>query len=971
MERTITYRENARKEVSTYSEDVVKKVMELSGVAKVDFSSTRRTIEDQARIMYENASTFSVSTVAELKKKRGWGYAKPGQAVEEVYFTNKGKPKQDVLQLMQNKIQELLNKGQRVSQHCADLATYCTYNVIDIPYSSVPDAKEETFESVLAGMSKTVKSSFDFDKKQGLEQVIELLIIEDKCWHIEIAQKAVTKTSSTPATDITPVVSFAFPVKLAGDSANDVTAERVNTFLDHTEKANNWGGWFPLGANTVWHGGVHLHVEQRSDVVAMAAGEVVAVKLAESKEQAIGYYGSHNFILLRHVITGEKLNTQFPAGTQGSSKFDDSAKKEFYSLYMHLKNERLNPTTNSKLNQIKWLPRTAVKAGTEEHIVKKGESLEQLATQWNTTVEKIRTVNPELKDHYGSAKGKSWYNPEDKVKRPVDGPIDLQFLDSLKSGDVVKVQGALVKAGDLLWTSGMYGSDGNSGGVLHWEVFSQENLFPSFTKAEDNDDNWNMDSKDIFKMVDPGRGGDGLFSNPLRNLDVRQMRIFYQNDPDAAKLREFSCKFISEWAVDVDKGIDDMKGIRGWIARKDRLEPYQWWSKATNKGVTLPSDANHWHYNPISFVQKLSTAHNTNFLFPLKTQVGSYKSFPGRFGDPRKNKNGEIVRKHAGCDLYALNGTEVIAVKDGVVVGDLTDFYESTFELQIDHRDFIVRYGELDNKRAEGIKVGAQVKQGQVIGYIKKVANYHQPMLHLEMYSKNAIGKLTDKSNKPYQRRSDLIDPTPYLDGATQSSASTPVASATSANKKETIPTVPKTGEPATTTSEAPVKQGTINTSNHEFNQLVATVYGEAATESKASWRAIGHVVMNRVGRREWKKYKTVSAVLKNSGFDAYGQNMYSDAMKALGGDKSKKVDWKKLNEMREVLTPVYNRTDQDNTSNAVLYYSPKAQKALHKKFPDKYKSETPCWVNDKTEEVKVSGCENDDFAFYRYRKGK
>jgi hypothetical protein len=39
-------------------------------------------------------------------------------------------------------------------------------------------------------------------------------------------------------------------------------------------------------------------------------------------------------------------------------------------------------------------------------------------------------------------------------------------------------------------------------------------------------------------------------------------------------------------------------------------------------------------------------------------------------------------------------------------------------------------------------------------------------MLHLELYSGDKTGPLTDRGNQPYMRRTDLIDPTPILDEA-------------------------------------------------------------------------------------------------------------------------------------------------------------------------------------------------------------
>ncbi len=140
----------------------------------------------------------------------------------------------------------------------------------------------------------------------------------------------------------------------------------------------------------------------------------------------------------------------------------------------------------------------------------------------------------------------------------------------------------------------------------------------------------------------------------------------------------------------------------------------------------------------------------------------------GAFGHGRsKNANGIYQRKHAGCDLYADEGTEVLAVKDGTVVGDGFKFFDiGTFQVIIDHGDFLCRYTELNNKKAPNIEDGKFVKQGQVIGYIGKTTVYHQPMLHFEMYRELSPNGLTDKNNPPYKRRKDLLDPTVFLNSA-------------------------------------------------------------------------------------------------------------------------------------------------------------------------------------------------------------
>jgi len=88
--RTISYRQHAKKVVSIYSENIIKLAMGYAGINKCDFSSTIRTFDDQARIMYNNCKAYSSATsVDTLRTARGWGYAKAGREVEKVYFDNK------------------------------------------------------------------------------------------------------------------------------------------------------------------------------------------------------------------------------------------------------------------------------------------------------------------------------------------------------------------------------------------------------------------------------------------------------------------------------------------------------------------------------------------------------------------------------------------------------------------------------------------------------------------------------------------------------------------------------------------------------------------------------------------------------------------------------------------------------------------------------------------------------------------
>ncbi|OWP69983.1 hypothetical protein CEC48_20520 [Pseudomonas sp. K2I15] len=110
--------------------------------------------------------------------------------------------------------------------------------------------------------------------------------------------------------------------------------------LQLTQLAKAAAGYYPLGRNGLWHGGVHFDsgtagtLEQQSSVHCLADGEVVAYRIDEHSptttyfvdELCVQKPFSRNFVLVRHRLEAPKI--------EGSTDVPPSL--IFYSLYMHL-----------------------------------------------------------------------------------------------------------------------------------------------------------------------------------------------------------------------------------------------------------------------------------------------------------------------------------------------------------------------------------------------------------------------------------------------------------------------------------------------------------------------------------------------------------------------------------------------------------------------------------------------------------
>lgn len=147
--------------------------------------------------------------------------------------------------------------------------------------------------------------------------------------------------------------------------------------------------------------------------------------------------------------------------------------------------------------------------------------------------------------------------------------------------------------------------------------------------------------------------------------------------------------------------------------------------------------------------------HRRPFVFPLRTKsMYSYVGQGRGFGALRN-----WGRLHAGVDLLADPRTEVRAVADGTIL-QYYEFYEGTYALEVDHKNFLVRYCEVFARGDQ--KPGGRVAAGEAIAEVGLMRS-GSSMLHFEMYKGSEQGALTQGANQPYQRRQDLVNPTRFI----------------------------------------------------------------------------------------------------------------------------------------------------------------------------------------------------------------
>jgi N-acetyl-anhydromuramyl-L-alanine amidase AmpD len=362
-----------------------------------------------------------------------------------------------------------------------------------------------------------------------------------------------------------------FPVQLAAEDKRYFNASTMEgeAALFYENNYRGMSGYYPVGINLAWHGGIHLNLPRGTPVKAMLSGTLVAARIAPPVA-----LGSHSFVLLRHVIEMPKADD----GTESVTKL------RMYSLYMHLDPIALEQPQES------W-PRWLVDA---HRLSLSRRREEDEAPPKPAPKPKAKPTGDKAKPEDDAAVAQAPTSTASHQDRSPYSKIESGGFHTLQAGRVAlfdwKTESAIrVSSGDVLGSVGVFGDRFTPESLVHIEFFTDENWRSAVDLA--------VHARHWFVLDDPIAGalrvsngsvlrlmgaqenpplaqGDFLF--PDRALNPGSVRTFYQS-PAYAEARDYLrraiVRFTSEWSDQVDwvKALSEAQDWQGKTQDLDRL----------------------------------------------------------------------------------------------------------------------------------------------------------------------------------------------------------------------------------------------------------------------------------------------------------------------------------------------------------------------------------------------------------------
>ena len=158
--------------ISQKTKEILQIAANLSNNPVITINSGIRSQHRQATAMYDN-----------LRNGKRIRYAAPGREVTAVFDANKARPKNDVINLMVAKIEELAKQNRLVSKHCVTIEQYKKNNIVDCS-KHIPNPRD--FVKELIKDNSVTKIITPFNSNYNNSKVI--VDFSEPAIHVEILQ---------------------------------------------------------------------------------------------------------------------------------------------------------------------------------------------------------------------------------------------------------------------------------------------------------------------------------------------------------------------------------------------------------------------------------------------------------------------------------------------------------------------------------------------------------------------------------------------------------------------------------------------------------------------------------------------------------------------------------------------------------------------------------------------------------------
>jgi N-acetylmuramoyl-L-alanine amidase len=476
----------------------------------------------------------------------------------------------------------------------------------------------------------------------------------------------------------------AFPVELEEglNIATLLEPEKVRTYAERyfaNNEDSEDGGWYPMGKNQNWHGGVHLHTPAATPVFAMFDGVVVAGRFGP----ALSELGSNNFLVLRHEI-------EVPGGTP-----DKPNHIVFYSLTMHLAAMEMGKVSEASPDWVRALHR--VHSGLTEEEEK---ALAEL---------RASKVEPDGGREEGSGDEPAEGFTVDEAEAGAAVLGIGEHLAAFKRGEIALVpweeQPVRVSSGEQIGTVGHFGPPGEPEPMIHVEIFADAGWNRALDMGvhgrwlselePDFGDDLFVEDKAILRLFETSsalvqRGS----MMPRRVVAPDTIEYFFSTRDVAVEekrwLRRVVARHVSEWSDRVDWLSALAKG-EGWTLKTRELRraiegsgvfretlrqvlPFIWLTEEVASHMGL--DTREWDgvvttFHPIHFLMWL-TYHASQRIQVISRGLSLHQIKRALAIEEKKRESG-LARQSNACVHAAIEIEDVEATEASEVLEQLFD----------------------------------------------------------------------------------------------------------------------------------------------------------------------------------------------------------------------------------------------------------------------------------------------------------